>query len=151
MTYAATLRAARLAATPTAAELEARAARQRQRPIEGISHAELAARLATLLGRDGDGSLVSLAAHISLYESGTREPSWERGHQLLALCGVSAAVLGHEATQAALALAGRWRCLPKDAIRRSVVAELARQRAGEAALENAAISHGNGKKKKRLG
>lgn len=150
MTYADTLRAARLAATPTAAELEARAQRQRQRPIVGISHAELAARLAAALDRPGDGSATSLAAHISLYESGEREPTWERATQLLALCGCSTLTIDREATEATLALAARWRCLPAEAARRALVEGVERQRQGETALENAVVSRGSKAKKKKI-
>lgn len=132
-TYGAQLRRLRLATTPTAAELDARAARAKQRPIDGISIAELAGRLAALLGRD-ESAVEGLRSQVSLVESDSQVPSWDRALELLALLGCSAPVLSAEATEAARALAARWRVTPDEAVERALVERIRREREAETRL-----------------
>lgn len=132
-TYGAQLRRLRLATTPTAAELARRAERERQRPIAGISIAELAGRLAASLGRD-ESAVEGLRSQVSLVESDSQVPSWDRALELLALLECSAPILSVEATEAARALAARWRVTPDEAVERALVERIRREREAETRL-----------------
>ncbi len=68
------VRAAREAATPTSAELQARATRPGPAVVSGLSHAELAARCNAVLERRGKRATVHRESLVRVERVGPREP-----------------------------------------------------------------------------